>query len=101
MKKYFFSFLSLGLAVAIAFPFYAQFFVVYKEGMFFWFVVGCLVAGSIIGVGNFFMFKFSLKRFIRSVSKKLISESEELRVKSCQSKEDITKIYNKFTEIKI
>ncbi|MBU4431653.1 hypothetical protein KKD60_00035, partial [Patescibacteria group bacterium] len=99
MKKYFFRFLTLGVVVAVAFPFYAQFFVNYKDGMFIWFVIGCLVAGMIIGVGNFVMFKYSLKKFISKISKKLLDESKELQEKSSLVKNDIAKIYTMFSDI--
>lgn len=99
MKKYFFQFLAIGLSVAIAFPFYAQFFVNYKEGMLVWFVIGCIVAGSMIGIGNFFMFKYSLKKFIGNVSEKLLDESKELQEKSNRAKNDIAEIYKMFADI--
>lgn len=99
MKKYFFRFLALGVAVAVAFPFYAQFFVNYKEGMFIWFVVGCLVAGMMIGIGNFVMFKYSLKKVISKISVKLLDESKELQEKSEKVKNDIAEIYAMFSDI--
>lgn len=99
MKKYFFRFLALGISVALAFPFYAQFFVNYKPGMLIWFVFGCLVAGSMIGVGNYFMFKYSLKKFIGAVSSKLLAESRELQEKSSRAKTDIAEIYGMFSDI--
>ena len=45
LQRLFLSFLGFGLGVAIIFPFYAAFFVEWKEGMLPWFVVGCVVAG--------------------------------------------------------
>ena len=44
------SFIGFGVTVALLFPFYAQFFVVWKPGMLVWFVLGCLIAGISIGV---------------------------------------------------
>lgn len=99
MKKYFLKFESLGIIVAVIFPFYAQFFVDFKPGMLKWFVFGCLVAGSMIGIGNYFMFKYSLRKFIGSIAIGLIQESEDLKEKSGKAKEDIEKIYNMFSEI--
>lgn len=46
------SFLGFGLSMGLAFPFYANLFVVWKEGMLLWFCVGCIVAGVTIGVIN-------------------------------------------------
>jgi len=39
--------------MGIVFPFYANFFVEWKPGMLIWFVVGCLVAGSSIGLFSY------------------------------------------------
>ena len=47
------SFLAFGLGVALLFPFYADFFVQWKPGMLPWFVVGCVIAGLMIGVVNY------------------------------------------------
>ena len=51
------SFIAFGLAMGLIFPVYAQFFVEWKEGMFIWFAVGCLVAGACIGIINFWLIK--------------------------------------------
>ena len=51
------SFIAFGLAMGLIFPVYAQFFVEWKPGMFIWFAVGCLVAGSCIGIINFWLLK--------------------------------------------
>ncbi|MDD5248433.1 MAG: methyl-accepting chemotaxis protein [Rhodocyclaceae bacterium] len=44
------SYIGFGVSVALVFPFYAQFFVEWKPGMFIWFVAGCIVAGVSIGL---------------------------------------------------
>lgn len=67
--------------------------------MFVWFVIGCLVAGSIIGVGNFFMFKYSLRKFIQSVSEDLVRQAEALKVKSDAALRNTSQIYSMFTKI--
>ena len=99
MRRYFIKFLSLGLVVALIFPFYAQFFVIYKPGMLLWFTVGCIVAGSMIGIGNYFIFKTSLKKFISSVSDKLLSQANDLKEKSDQAINDSREISQAFHEI--
>ncbi len=55
LRQLFISFVGFGLAVAIIFPFYAEFFVKWKPGMYAWFVVGCVVAGVSIGFANYFL----------------------------------------------
>lgn len=46
------SFLGFGLSMGLVFPFYANLFVVWKDGMLLWFCIGCVVAGVTIGVIN-------------------------------------------------
>ncbi len=57
LRRIFLIFICFGLAMGLVFPVYAGFFVEYKEGMKIWFSLGCLVAGSIIGVTNFWLLK--------------------------------------------
>ncbi len=66
LRRLFLSFLGLGVGVGIIFPFYAQFFVNWKPGMYMWFFIGCIVAGSSIGLVNYALVKLILiKRLIR------------------------------------
>ncbi|WP_185234696.1 methyl-accepting chemotaxis protein [Teredinibacter franksiae] len=57
LRKIFIIFIGFGLLMGLIFPVYASFFVDYKEGMKIWFSLGCLVAGVIIGVINFWLLK--------------------------------------------
>lgn len=61
MRRIFLLFLSFGMVAAIIFPFYANFFVTWKDGMLKYFVLGCIVAGIFVGVGNFLVFRSILK----------------------------------------
>lgn len=47
------SFIAFGIFMGLVFPAYAQFFVQWKPGMFGWFTVGCLVAGTTVGIVNY------------------------------------------------
>ena len=47
LRNLFISFLAFGLGMGVIFPFYAQFFVEWKPGMFIWFSLGCLIAGAV------------------------------------------------------
>ena len=62
------SFLAFGLTMGIIFPFYADFFVDWKEGLKIWFVLGCLVAGAIIGMSNYFLCKVILLKRLQRIS---------------------------------
>ena len=68
LRNLFLSFLGFGLVVASIFPFYAEFFVEWKPGMYPWFVVGCVLAGATIGVANYFLVNTILLRKLRRIS---------------------------------
>ncbi len=51
------SFIGFGLFMGAVFPLYAQGFVTFNEGMKGWFIVGCLGAGVVIGLFNYWLFK--------------------------------------------
>lgn len=68
LKRLKYSFLGFGLTMGIVFPFYANFFVDWKEGMLLWFCVGCLVAGITIGIVNYNLIEWQLVRKLRQVA---------------------------------
>lgn len=63
-----FSFLGFGLSMGLVFPFYANFFVNWKDGMLLWFCLGCVVAGVTIGVINHKLLEWLLIRKLRQVA---------------------------------
>lgn len=81
LKTYFIAF---GLAMGLVFPVYAQFFVEWKEGMYVWFALGCLVAGTCIGIINFWLLKKILLTHlieIANVSKAIVDKDLTQRCK--------------------
>jgi methyl-accepting chemotaxis protein len=68
LRQLFISFLAFGLFMGIIFPFYAQFFVDWKPGMKIWFVLGCLAAGSTIGISNYLLVKLVLLKRLRRIA---------------------------------
>ncbi len=56
-KKTLLGMLCFGVAVGAIFPFYAILFMTFKPGMGLFFVVGCLAAGSVVGLGAFAIVK--------------------------------------------
>ena len=54
------AFIGFGLLMGLLFPFYASLFVEYKDGMYGWFAVGCLLAGGVIGIINYQLLKWLL-----------------------------------------
>lgn len=63
-----YSFLGFGLSMGLIFPFYANFFVNWKDGMLVWFCVGCIVAGITIGIVNHKLLEWLLIRKLRQVA---------------------------------
>ncbi len=68
LKQIKYSFLGFGLTMGIIFPFYANFFVTWKAGMFQWFSLGCVVAGITIGFVNHALLKWLLISKLRLVA---------------------------------
>ncbi len=68
LKQLKFSFLGFGLMMGIVFPFYANIFVNWKDGMLVWFCLGCLVAGITIGIVNHKLLEWLLIRKLRQVA---------------------------------
>ncbi|SMF56083.1 methyl-accepting chemotaxis protein [Alteromonadaceae bacterium Bs31] len=68
LRKVLLIFIGFGLLMGLIFPVYAGFFVDYKEGMGIWFLLGCLIAGAIIGITNFWLLKYYLLAKLAEVS---------------------------------
>jgi methyl-accepting chemotaxis protein len=98
LRNVLFSFLGFGVVVALIFPFYANFFVEWKPGMLVWFVVGCLVAGFVIGVANYWLLNVVLLRKLRRITEvaNAISSKDLSFTCSMQSADMIGEIVNSF-----
>ncbi len=68
LRNVLFSFLGTGVLMASVFPFYAHFFVEWKPGMLVWFVVGCIIAGLVMGVVNYWVINLVLISKLRRIS---------------------------------
>ncbi len=68
LKQIKYSFLGFGLSMGLVFPFYASFFVNWKEGMLLWFCVGCVIAGITIGIVNHKLLEWLLISKLRQVA---------------------------------
>ncbi len=62
------AFLAFGAAVGTVFPFYAEFFVEWKPGMYGWFFLGCLFAGTMIGIVNYLLVKMILLKKLKRIA---------------------------------
>jgi methyl-accepting chemotaxis protein len=72
--------LSVGFGVAIGFifPLYTNLFVNYKSETSFWvFCIGCVIAGSCVGIISFVISKMTILKVIREISLRLQNISEK------------------------
>jgi methyl-accepting chemotaxis protein len=101
LRQLLISFLAFGVAVALIFPFYADFFVEWKPGMLTWFVVGCLVAGVIMGVVNYWLVNFILLSKLRRISEiaNAISNKDISHTCSLESADTIGEIVDSFNKM--
>ena len=59
------AFIGCGLAMGLVFPIFASFFVNWKPGMMLWFIFGCILAGTAVGLINYAIVdKILLKRLL-------------------------------------
>jgi len=87
-------FLIFGLAMGMVFPIYAQFFVEWKPGLKAWFMIGCLVAGLMMGVANYVILHLVLIRSLVRLSAvtAAIGEGDLTRTCSIRSRDAIGRI---------
>lgn len=101
LRNLLFAFLAFGILMGIVFPFYAEFFVEYKEGMYGWFVVGCLVAGTVIGVINYTLLNHLLLKKLKRIAQISTAISNHDLSFTCemQSHDVIGDIINSFNKM--
>lgn len=68
LRNLLFAFLGFGISMGAIFPFYAAFFVEFLPGMKAWFVIGCLIAGTSIGVINYLLLKKLLVNKLKQIA---------------------------------
>lgn len=97
--------LLFGLAMGIIFPFYAELFTTYKEGMKLYFYLGCLVAGLLVGLFSFLLTKIFILKEIMQVAQNLqgIANGEgdltkRLAINSKDCIGDLVNNFNAFVE---
>jgi len=95
------AFLGFGIMMGIIFPFFANFFVDYKEGLHGWFVVSCLVAGVIIGLINYYILNVVLVSKLRRIAQVSVAISNHDLSFTCdmQSNDVIGEIIESFNNM--
>lgn len=101
LRNLLFAFLGFGIAMGIVFPFYASFFVEYKEGLYIWFALGCLVAGIVIGVINYYLLHLLLISKLKRIAQISTSISNHDLSFTCvmQSDDVIGEIISSFNKM--
>lgn len=90
LTKLLYAFIGLGLCMGMIFPFYAGFFVDFKQGLFGWFVLGCLAAGGIIGLLNYRLLKWLLVSRLEELARLAASIGKrDLRVRCDLQSDDV------------
>lgn len=95
------AFLGFGIMMGIIFPFFANFFVEYKEGLHGWFVVSCLVAGVIIGLINYYILNVVLVSKLRRIAQVSVAISNHDLSFTCdmQSNDVVGEIIDSFNNM--
>ncbi|TRX65923.1 methyl-accepting chemotaxis protein [Carboxylicivirga sp. M1479] len=68
LRKLFVYMMSFGIAMGFIFPVYANIFVDWKEGLFPYFLIGCILAGITVGVVSFWFVKVILIKQLLKMS---------------------------------
>ncbi len=68
LRRLFYSFMAFGLFMGAVFPIYASFFVEWKPGMKSWFIIGAIIAGSLVGLFNYWLLRFILLSKLRRIA---------------------------------
>jgi methyl-accepting chemotaxis protein len=103
LRNLLFAFLGFGLLMGAIFPFFANFFVEWKDGMLVWFVVGALVAGISVGIINYWLVNTILLSKLRRISDvaNAIGRNDithHCSIKSADTLGEIVDSFNRMTE---
>jgi methyl-accepting chemotaxis protein len=101
LRRLLFAFLVFGLGMGAVFPFFANFFVEWKPGMFGWFVVAALAAGMSVGVINYWLVNVVLLSKLRRISEvaTAISRNDITHQCSVESHDTIGEIVTSFNKM--
>jgi methyl-accepting chemotaxis protein len=93
--------MAFGLSMGAIFPFFADFFVEWKDGMYGWFTAICLVAGAVIGLANYWMVNVILLKRLKRISEiaNAISQNDISHECQMQSNDMIGEIIGAFNQM--
>lgn len=92
---------AFGLVMGGVFPFFADFFVEWKEGMYGWFVISCLVSGVACGVSIYMLVHAILLKRLKRISEiaNAISQNDISHECTMQSDDMIGEIIEAFNHM--
>jgi methyl-accepting chemotaxis protein len=93
--------LAFGLGIGFIFPFFADFFVNWKPGMYGWFFVSAMIAGAMVGIANYWLVSRILVKPLRRIATVAteISERNLTHVCSMESHDTIGEIISAFNKM--
>ena len=83
LKNLLFASLAFGLLIGFIFPFFADFFVVWKPGLYGWFFASALAAGALVGTANYWLVNRILVSRLRRIAGVATEISERNLTHSC------------------
>ena len=95
------AFLGFGIIMGIIFPFFADFFVDFKDGLKGWFVISCLVAGVVMGLINYYILNLILVSKLKRIAQVSVAISNHDLTFTCemQSNDVIGEIIESFNNM--
>jgi methyl-accepting chemotaxis protein len=88
LRNMFLAYLGFGIMMGIIFPFFADFFVTWKDGMYIGFTISCLVAGVVMGLATFQIMKVMLVRKLETISEVTRAISNNDLTYNCEIESD-------------
>lgn len=103
LRQQFFAFLAFGLMMGLIFPFFAELFVQWKDGMRGWFALACIVAGTSIGLFNFYLVRVVLMSKVQQIADVAQAVRQQDLTQRCQLQSadvlgDIVQSVNQMTD---
>ncbi len=68
LRRLLIAMLSFGLGMGAIFPLYAMWFVQWRPGLLVWFVAGCLGAGALLGILNYYLVRRLLLTHLQQIA---------------------------------
>ncbi len=101
LNKLFRYMMFFGISMGFVFPVYANFFVEWKEGLFIYFLIGCIAAGITVGIVSFwFVRQFLIKELLKisSVARQVAANKIGVQL-NIESEDAVGEIANGFNMV--